>query len=228
MGLTLANLRAETLAEAGIDATDLDASGTTNLDLLINQSWWEVMDKLDFNEKKGNTTFATVAGTREYDLAAKILASAAVTFEAFQSLFIKDPDTLDHIQLDEWSIPKYESEYNEDTTMRDFPTAFARREGWIRLNPVPDDVYTLTVYFLKTLSDVPSNGPTVPQAWHEIIKYGAVWRLHHRYRDYNSAREVKQTQMDLIASAQTTQGKEDVSKNNIGVEVPVRPTSRRY
>lgn len=228
MGLSLAQIRAEVLAECGIDATDLDATGTGNLDLIINTSWWDVSDKLDFNEKEDDTTFATITGTREYDLSVKIQAAATVTFEALQRIFILNPDTNDHVPLDEWSVARYESEYNEATTTRAFPTNFVRREGWIRLWPVPDAAYTLTVYFLKTLSDIPSNGPVVPQSWHEIIKYGAVWRLHHRYRDYNSAREVKQTQMGLIASAQTTQGKEDASKQMIGVEVPTRPTGRRY
>src|SRR5687768_5234471 len=124
MGLTLANIRAEVLAEAGIDATDLDAAGSDNLDLLINQSWWEIMDKFDYREKQASTTFATVAGTRDYDLAAKIQTAASVTFEALRHVFLLDPDTQKHEELIEESISKYETEYSEDTDLRDQPTNF--------------------------------------------------------------------------------------------------------
>lgn len=229
MGLSLAQLRTEVLRECGLDATDLDPGGGTEiLDLLINQSWWEVQDKLGFDEKEDDTDVETVAGTFEYNLSTVIFAADAVIFEALQKVFILNPDTGKKVELIETSNSKWEEEHTTEITSRGIPTHYMRRGGIIRLSPVPDAVYTLTLYHLITLSDIPSAGPQVPQSWHEIIKYGAVWRGHHSYRDYNSAREVKQTQMGLIASAQTTSGKEDASKKMYGVEVPTRPSGRRY
>jgi hypothetical protein len=228
MGLSLATLRTETLAELGIDSTDLDSSGTTNLDLLINQSWWEIMDKFNFHSKESSTTFATVASTRDYNLATKILASASVVFDALRYVSILNPDTDAHSRLNEISKDWYESNYSEDTTLIDIPTAFLRDGGIIRLHPTPDDAYTLTVYYLTVLADVPSGGPDVPQSWHEIVKYGAVWRGHHRYRDYNSAQAVRNTQVGLIRSAMTDTAKEDTFKKYVGVELPHLSSLRRY
>lgn len=228
MGLSLAQIRSEVLFECGIDATDLDSSGTANLDLIINQSYWDVMDKFNFREKQDNTTFATVAGTRDYNLASKILTAASVVFEALRSVYVLNPDSLQHVPLDEWSIPMYEGQYNEDTDSRDIPTNFVRDGGIVRVYPTPDDVYTLTVYYLKTLGDVPVGGPEIPQSWHEIVKDGAIWRVHKRYRDFNSANEVKAIQEAAIYKAITVPAKEDANKKNIGVSVPTREVGRRY
>lgn len=228
MGLSLAQIRNEVLEECGIDAVDLDAAGSDNLDLIINQSWWEIMDKFDFREKQDDAIISTVVGQRDYNLASTILAADAVAFEALRGVFLLDPDTNEHQPLDEISIRKYETLYNEDEESRDEPTNYVRDGGIIRLWPTPDDVYDITLYFLKTLSDVAAGGPDVPQAWHEIIKYGAIWRTHHRFRDYTSAKEVRDTQLALIASAQTNVGKEDKYKGQIGVSVPTREFGRRY
>jgi hypothetical protein len=228
MGLTLANLRAEVLVELGVDATDLDSSGSANLDLLINSSWWEVMDKFNFREKEDDCTFATVAGTRDYNLATKILAADTTVFDALKQVSILNPDSEQHVRLMEMSIGEYESQYSEDTDTRDIPTHYVRYGGSIRLFPTPDDAYTLTVYYLKVLTDVASGGPDVPQSWHEIVMYGAVWRGHHRFRDYNSANEARAVQASLIASAMTVPAKEDANKKYIGVELPHLSSGRRY
>lgn len=228
MGLSLAQIRAEVLVELGVDATDLDSSGSANLDLLINQSYWDVMDKFSFREKESNTTFATVAGTRDYNLTSKISTAASVTFEALRSVFVKNDDSLEHERLIEESIAAYEEEYSEDIDARDYPTHYVRDGGIIRLRPTPDDAYTLTVYFLKTLTDVASAGPDVPQSWHEIVKDGAVWRGHKRFRDFNSAQQVKLLQESAIRNALTQPAKEDAFKKFAGVSVPTREVGRRY
>lgn len=228
MGLTLANIRAEVLAELGVDATDLDATGSDNLDLLINQSWWDIMDKFSFREKEDNTTFATVSGTRDYNLATKISTAASVVFEALRGVYIKNPDSLEHSRLIEWSIQEYEGNYSEDVDTHDIPTHYVRDGGIIRVYPTPDAAYTLTVYFLKTLGNVAANGPDVPQAWHEIIKDGAIWRGHKRFRDLNSAERVRAMQERSIRNALTTPAKEDSFKKEIGVSLPHLPSGRRY
>lgn len=228
MGLTLANLRAEVLAECGIDATDLDATGSANLDLIINQSYWDVMDKFSFREKETYTSFALTIGTYIYNLSSKIQTAASVTFEALRRVYVYNSDELKDKELTEVSLEKFKERHSEDTNARDIPNAFLRIGGEIHLDPVPDKAYTLKPFFLKTLSDVPTAGPEIPQSWHEIVKDGAIWRVHKRFRDYNSAEQIKRIQDIAISRALTVPSKEDSFKKLAGVELPHLPSGRRY
>lgn len=228
MGLSLINLRAETLAELGVDSTDLDATGSANLDLLINRSWWEVAGKFKFHSMESHTTFPTVSGTREYNLTTVINTAAMVVFEALKYLSVLNPDSNQHVPLTEWSVAQYEANYNEDTETRDIPTNYVRYGDGVLLYPTPDDVYTITTYFTTVLPDVPSGGPDVPQEWHEMVLYGAIWRGHARFRDYNSRDSVRNAQIGLISTAQTDLAKDDKEKKFIGVELPHLSSGRRY
>lgn len=227
MGISLATIRANVLRDLGVDATDLDASGTANLDLLINRSWWEVMDKFDFKEKQSKTEFALTVGTYSYDLAAKINTAASIVFDALREVFIVDDDD-NSSPLTPVSRREFEENLDIASSAQDIPSRYSREGGNIYVAPVPDDTYTLRVYHLTILADIPSGGPVIPQAWHEIIELGAIWRGHMTFRDFNSATDVQKIQIGLIRSAQTVSGKEDSYNKFSGVEVLNRPSGRRY
>lgn len=228
MGLTLANIRTGVLDELGIDATDLDAAGSDKLDLLINRSWWEVMDKFDFKERESNTEVPLVVGTYQYNLTTVINAAAAIVFDALREIFIVDNNDKEHL-LEEVSRDVFLAGLNIDTTARTLPEMYMREGGDIWISPIPDDTYTLRIFHLTVLPNVPVGGPIVPQSWHEIIQSGAVWRGHQHFRDYNSAGEVRKIQTGLILSEQIVTGKEDKEAKHRGVEViGGRPEGRRY
>lgn len=225
-GLSLATLRTEVLSELGIDSDDLDASGSTELDLLINRSWWEIMDKFDFREKEASSTFDTVSGTSEYDIVAEI---DPIIWDALQNVSINDPDSEQQTNLIAKTIQWYRANYNANTELYAMPTNYIRSNNNIILFQTPDDAYTITLDHLAILADVPSAGPQCPQSWHEVIMYGAVWRGHMKFRDYNSANAVKAHQISLIATSQTNSGKEDKMASKLyGVSVPTREFGRRY
>lgn len=211
-------MRSEVLAHLGMDAEDLDESGTTNLDLLINRSFWEVQDKFAFREKQEKIVFSTVAGTREYTLTTVVTGvDSTITLEAFQSISITDPDTSDHIPLDSLTPREYESEYNEQTSVQDMPTHYILHGGKIILYPTPDEAYSCTLYILKILAD--DGYTTIPQAWHEIVMLGAIYRGHLRNRDFNSASQVKAQQIALLNSTPTQEAKEEIKNRYVGVDV---------
>jgi hypothetical protein len=222
MGLSMAQLRSETLQHLGIDATDLDASGSTNLDLLINRSWWDLLDRYEFKEKEKTATVATVAGTRDY-LIQTIIGSDI--FEAIKLISILGADDEQHSLVDMISIQEYESRYNEQEEMRQIPTHYLHYGTNIRVYPTPDDIYTITVYYKYILTDLSATTPSIPQSWHESILYGAVSRGHLRARDYNAAEFMRRQQAIEEAKRSTTVAKEDKENKFAGVEVMRNPYS---
>lgn len=217
MSISTALLRSETLEHLGIDAEDLDATGTANLDLIINRSWWEVSDEFDFKEKETLSTFPTVAGTRTYTI---VTVLSEVADEAIQSVSYLDPETDQHVPIDRMSIGWYEENYNAQTTLQARPIRWMHYGGLLYLYPTPDQVYTIIIYHKTVLPDLSGTvSPTIPQNWHEAILFGAVQRGHVRARDYNSA-NLMQIQYELkIRKLQTTDAKEDKEDKMSGVRI---------
>lgn len=222
MPLSMAVLRSETLEHLGIDATDLDASGSANLDLLINRSWWDICDRFKFKEKELSATFSTVIGTRSYLL--QTIASTNV-FEAIQYIWIVDPNTGNHIRLDPISLEWYENNYNESDDQQAQPTNYFHNNGYIYLWPTPNAVYDMGLWYNYVLSDLTAGNPSIPQSWHESILYGAVARGHRRARDYNSAAQMEQMLEVSISRRATTESKEDSSIKMSGMQVYHNPYS---
>lgn len=224
MPLSMALLRSETLVHLGMDATDLDATGTTNLDLLINRSWWDVISQFDFKEEEKIVTFVTVDGTRQY-LIQTIIGSDI--FDAVRQISLLNTDDSSHTVLDEISILEYETNYNEQTSLRAKPSQYFHNGGYLYLAPTPDDVYTLTVYYKYILTDLSAGNPSIPQDWHESILYGAVQRGQARIRDYESSSIMESKQTREILKRMTTTAKENKENNMASVSVMRNPYSVR-
>lgn len=221
----MANIRAETLEHLGIDADDLDATGTTNLDLLINRSWWDILDRFDFKEKEKTITFQTVAGTRNYSLQTII---GSQIFEAIQNISILSPADSQHIPLNFISQQWYEQIYNEQTSLQAMPTDYFHDNGYIYLNATPDGIYTITMWYLYILNDLTAGNPAIPQQWDELIMLGAVARGFDRARDYSSASAIRQTLEIGFARRKSTDAKEDAQQKMVGVQVYRNPYSVRH
>jgi acyl carrier protein len=218
MPISLEQMKNEVAEHLGVDEDDLATnavgggqSGADSLELLINRSLWEVTDKFNFKEKEGLTSFSTVEGTAEYDL-----PTVVSTFEAVQVVGYTDPDTDQRVLLTEKPWHWYLQNHNTDETARGKPEYFLRKGSELWLYPTPDDIYSISLHFLQSLSDL---SLTIPRSWHEIIMYGAVWRGKLRQNDSAGAMVFKRHQLSLIESAQTTAGKEDKDNRYAGVQV---------
>lgn len=197
MGLTLQQMRDKVRKPLGVDEDDLP---NTDVDLLLNTSWWEVADIFEFREKETKRSYNTVIGTNSYPVATDI--------EGLQQVVITDPTSNQHTTLDPMSLLVYESDFVDDTNAQGKPRNYVRRGSEVILYPTPDKVYPIIEYYWKTLTDLASGGPAIPQAWHEIIVYGAVYRGFADFGDYNRSRAAKQMQMELISVKDTPEAQE--------------------
>jgi hypothetical protein len=201
MGLTLANLRSSTRKALGVESTDT-GWGDTEIDLLLNTSWWELQDVFSFREAEIDRTFNTVAGTASY--------ATATGHNNTQVLSIEDDDSSQHTLLNPISEIEYESVFVDTTAARGKPTRYMRRGSSIILWPTPDDVYEIKEYYIKTLDDIASGGPTIPQAWHELIWLGAAFRGFLELGDVNKAYAYRRLQglPSVTETKQETKAKE--------------------
>lgn len=214
--LSMAQLRSETLAHLGIDPTDLDPTGSANLDLLINRSWWALLDQFDFKEKEKVATFPTVSGTKDY-LLQTIIGSDI--FEAITLVSVISPSSLDHDPLEQISTAFYEEQINDNPGNNGQPINYYHYGPNIRLFPTPDTVYTIILNYQYILTDLTAGNPAIPQGWHESILYGAVQRGFLRARDFNSAEMFRLQQGIALGSTATTLAKEDKHNKMSGVQV---------
>ncbi len=220
-GLTLSQIRAGILKATGTSVDDWD-NGNTDLDQYANVSWWDIADKFDFRENEAPlTTFPTVVGTRSYDLV-DILDDEDIDFNAIQRVSIEDLNDFKHTDLIVMSDFDYENEFVNTDDNYNKPTRYFRRDNLLYLFETPDDTYTITLYALQNLSDIPTEGPVVPRAWHEIIKAGANWRACMDLGDAERMTFWMGIQKDLIEGRTPVKAKELSDTKLAGIEVPGR------
>lgn len=209
MTLDVQTLRDELREHLGVDDNDLP---DTAADLLLNRAYWHLIDIYQFREKEVTATFDTIIGTRSYDMPSP--------FEALRQLSILDQVTQKHKTLDKMTIFQYENSYIEGEDNYGVPTGYVREGCFARLFPTPDDIYTITIKYWTTLADlVAGNEPNIPQSWHEILLYGAVWRGWLRLGDYARSNQIKMYQASLINDAVPVESKEEFDTHNAGLDV---------
>lgn len=209
MSIDVPTLRDELRDHLGQDEFDLPDD---KADLLLNRSYWELIDKFAFREKEVTATFQTVAGTRNYDMPSP--------FEALRQLSVLDPVSQQHRVLKKMTVLEYENSYNESDDFQDIPARYVREKCFARLYPTPDDTYTITLKYWTTLADLSdSNDPEIPQSWHEIILYGAIYRGFLRIGDLNRANQFKAHQNALINSSIPVEAKEEFDTHTAGLDV---------
>lgn len=209
MGLSSSQLITDLRNSTGLDSTDLpDASALR----FLNRSWWEVCSKFKFREKETQTTLTTVAGTRDVNVPADMFATR---------IAVIINDELEHIQLDQIDEQTYENLYDSDSENENIPTMYFRYGSIIRLYPTPDDAYSLVVYYWKNLTDLAVlNDPSIPQSWHEIVLFGAIWRAKAELGDLDSKASFQMDQQRLIESATPVQTIETYDSNMFHAQYP--------
>lgn len=208
MSLTLALLREDLRTHLGMDSNDLD---DTDADRLLNRSWWSVSSQLRFSERDGTYNFDTVAGTRSY--------SWASDMDAVQRVVAKrsDEDTYGPLaKIDDWNMFAMR---DDDSGVEGRPVRYSLRENNIILDPVPDDVYNVSVKYLKTLADLQSSGPDAPQEWHEVILWGAISRGFFSRGDWNRGTAAQNQQLAYMAGLDTQETKSQEDRVYSGFRV---------
>lgn len=202
MGFLIAQMRSELRIHLG-NLTDA-ALPDADCDLLINRSWWQVQNSIGFEELEAKRTFDTVLGTNSYAIV------PSVDQESIKTLSYEDASGR-FVPIYPWNIEEYVAEYSSDTNFRGAPEKYYRQGDNIIIWPDPDDVYTITLNYLGTLADWNDANPsiTVPQAAHEIILYGAIWRGYDRIGNLNRGNAFLQRQEEMVKLFVTPAAKDE-------------------
>lgn len=214
-GMITTSLETELRAHLG----DLSTTELTQVDalLLLNRSYWELLDKIHFREKEAETTVSTVAGQQDY--------AVPSPFEAVQLISIQDNNSKVWTNLERLADFAFEHEKEDGTAaaqihLRAFPVSYMRYRAQIRLRPIPDAIYTLKIKYWTTLDDLAvGTNLTLPPSWHEVVLYGAVHRGFMRLRDFEAAAEFKVMQDNLLSTSQPTVAKEERDSHVVGLQV---------
>lgn len=215
MTLVLADMRAGLRKKCGdIDSSDMSDPA---VDLLLNKSYWEILDKFPFREKQVSSTFSFTEGVRIY--------TAPNPFEAVQKISISDPSISSsqiHTPLDRMTIDHYEQIYDPVEDQEDTPTNYIRYGSSFYVWPTPDKTYDGVIYYWTVLSDLSNsnNTPEMPQVWHEIIEIGGVARGWLDLNDLNKATFYFNLQSKMISSTSPVEAKEEEDSPRAGIELP--------
>lgn len=191
-----------------LDLPDNDA------DLLLNRSWWTVSSQLRFYERDGTYSFVTVAGTDTYALPT-------------------DSDVIQRVILQESSEDAWEpltniTDWNmfdlKDDSSQERPTHYSIRGSNFILWPNPDNVYNVSVKYLRTLADIQASGPDAPQEWHEVILWGAISRGFFARGDWNRGTAAQNQQAIFLQTLDTQETKNQEDHIYSGLRV----IRRRY
>lgn len=218
MSLDIVKLRKGVRKPTGMEEDDTDLLDP-EIDDYLNRSFWEIQDKFPFREKEKTIRFNTVIGTRSYDM--------PKPYDALVSLSLMDPYSSEFRKLARMSTDEYESVYVEKDYERGMPTHYTRENCFVRLWPTPDKVYTMSMKRLITLEDLSNLKTTldIPRVWHEIVMYGAVWRVFLDLGDITRSNHFKAHQVSLINSTVPTESKEEEDSREAGV-IAYRPEYR--
>jgi hypothetical protein len=196
------------------DTTDVPAADLTRI---INSAYFDLADRYRFHMVRKLCTFPTVASTQDYGLPSDLLEIIKVR-DVTNGRQIKKTDYRE--DADKW--------IREDSTYESMPLHYLRYRNFIRLEPIPDDVYTIQLFYkagVVALSD-DTDEPVVPDTWHEgIIKLarhyfydekGDIPKSQYALSIYNSWLSTKPNEVD--------EEKKDLDK---GVVIPTLQTGRR-
>lgn len=216
--LSIQQMRDKVRLITGEDSTDLD---DTAADVLLNQAWWEIIDKFPFREKERTDRFDMEIGRRDYP--------TPQPFEAIQTISVVTPEDGAHRRLERMTTTFYEENFREDTTVsnvvdqKGIPQRYFRRGDGMVVWPTPDKAYETVIYYLVTLADLEKGDvdfPVIPQVWHEIIYLGGTWRRLIELGDFARSREIKNHQIALINSTSPVEAKEEQDTHLGGVDLP--------
>lgn len=214
MSLNLAEMRASFRKRCG--DVDTDDMSNAAVDLLLNQSYWEILDEFHFREKELVSEITFTDGVRLYD--------APTPFEAVQKISMASPLATDnkHLPLLRMDIDQYEREYDSDDDAEGKPTHYVRYNSQFYLWPTPDATYDGFVYYWTTLADLSDSNdqPGIPQVWHEIILHGGVARGWLDLNDTTKATYYFNLQMLKKSSIKPTAAKEEDDSQLAGIDIP--------
>lgn len=212
MGLNIVQLRKAVRKPVGLEDDDPELTND-DVDLYLNRSLWELMDKYHFREKERTGIFQTTIGVTNYEM--------PQPFEALRQLAVVDIVSQQHTPLDLMSAFEYETRFIDGENEYGKPQKYLRENCYAKLWPTPDKVYDIVIRKWATIEDLTETNstPVIPQVWHELIPFGAVWRVLIDQGDFARAQAMKAFQADGIDTIEPVRVKELESTQLAGLQV---------
>jgi len=210
MTIALSTLRTEVREALAMDITDLP---NATVDLLLNRTYWELLEKFHIRETESSTTLTTNQGQREYLL--------PPDFESLRISAIIDPETSQHHKLSMFSVKEYEVLQNDDVDYESRPTNYFRANESLILWPTPDAIYTVILHYRQTLADLSdtNTSASLPKSWQELLVFGAIFRGWLRVNDYDRANSMKAHYIAMINSMVPQESKEESDTSTAGLQL---------
>jgi hypothetical protein len=218
MSLSLTQLEDDVYEMVGMNEDDLSRVKVRSF---LNRAYWQLTKTLKFRETDQIFSFGTSSGVNFY-----LFESYVGDFSAIRRVTIYDTPN-----NGTYALPVVQTDYanlmddaQTDNLNRAIPTKYARYNEYITFNYIPQDTYTVNIFYEKSLGDIQSAGPGIPEEWHETLLYGASARIFFDKGSATKAQIAFKQQADMIQLLVPTEVKEerDYSMSS------VRPIRRRY
>ncbi len=191
------------VAVGGPSETDVPDS---ELNRHINNAYRDIATKYMHHKSRKICTFPTVAAQADYGLPLDVGAVLRVWDETNSKRLPRKAD-------------RYEAEWDGDSADAQ-PTVYARFRDFIRLYPVPDAIYTISLFYRENITDLSLDGdePVINQPWHHSIRLLARWYYYDEQGDLAKA-EYALTAYQRWLSDKPTELSEE-TREDMGVEIP--------
>jgi hypothetical protein len=173
---------------------------TTQIGVAINRAieFYE-KERFFFNETSG--TFSTVANQESYGSADSIPSTIAEIDEVTLT-----QSSTNIFPLDKTSFGSIRGLNSGGTTSTGVPLDYAYYMEKFWLSPIPNGIYTVTVYFKKNYAQLSADGDTndFTEEAEDLIEARARWWLYKRViRNKEEAAEAKFEEIEALASLQS-------------------------
>lgn len=218
-GLTLTRMRALVRKGlGGLDSTDLP---NAEVDEFLNLAFWDIEERFPFKEKECRVEFPLTVGENMYLVPGNSTGTNLLDLEAIQSVSVVTDEgqvwpvarmTQAHWDSVAGALRDRDNISNLESDSYGLPTRYVRMDETIILHPVPDKVYRLRVFFLKTLKSIVSGTVdqiNLPRGWNLMVVQGAIGHGHFFMQDYNLTNQVESIQSRKINSAVAISVKEE-------------------
>jgi hypothetical protein len=169
-----------------------DASvSNTQILRFINDANREICNRYQWDFMESSANLSTVIGTQNYTL-----SGIASDLQQVVNLRITSPDTYEG-----WLAPMTAEDfdrYNADPTSQanGTPTHYYFWNNSVYLFPVPDQVYTIQVRYIKVPTTLTTaDQPDIPEEFQEVVTLGALYRAMQTNDNFDQALVIK-NQMD--------------------------------
>lgn len=194
-----------------------DTTDVPDVDLTahINSAYRDIADRFRFHAVRKICTFPTVSGTKDYGLPADL----SVILNA------RDETSGSKLSKTDYSDDAWQESENDDVD--GIPESYIRMRNFIRIEPTPDGVYTIRLFYKAGVVDLAADAdaPILPDSWHEgILKLARYYfydskpdapKAQYALANYNSWVSTKPVEVD--------EEKKDLDK---GVRIPTLQKAR--